>query len=61
MEASDFCLWPKYSAVWIVREIRLLQKQRLAEEPGWLTQARIDEIERSLWRHWRQLRAEGKR
>jgi len=52
----------KYSAVWIVQEVRRMHKQRLAEEPGWLHKPRIDEIETALWNYWRRKRAalEGK-
>lgn len=48
----------RYSAVWIVQEVRRLHRLRLQEEPGWLTKARIDEIERTLWNYWRSKRAE---
>lgn len=49
--------YPKYSAVWIVREVRAMRQQREAEHDGWLTNARIDQIEKSLWDYWRSKRA----
>lgn len=48
---------PRNSAVRIVKEVRALRKRRVAEDEGWLTKARIDEIERNLWDYWRKKRA----